>query len=175
MIEDYRKRLDSVENTVEQLKTTVYQLKENYSPNSIINDQIVTFRWVVPFFKLKECEQFSDPFYTSSTPFLLQMSAVIHGQILSLWLHRCRGKNDKNGTIESNLSKFKCDIYLLNQFGEIEVRDFSLNQSSSGLRIGGRYNRSIGIGLDQFFETSDWSRWLIKSNMHFFCKFRPIL
>ena len=175
VIDEYKNRLDSLESTVQQLKATVYQLKEKCSPNNSINDQIMTFRWVVSFLKLKECEQFSDPFYTSSAPYLLQMSAVIYDQTLSLWLYRCRGENDENGKIESDFSNFKCNIYLLNGFGEIKAPPFLLDQSFHGLRIGARYDRSVGQGLDVFLKTSDWSRWLIKNNLHFFCKFGPML
>ena len=44
VIDEYKNRLASLESTVQQLKATVYQLKEKCSPNNSINDQIMTFR-----------------------------------------------------------------------------------------------------------------------------------
>ena len=76
------------------------------------------YGWVMNFGKLKECKQFSGPFYVVLLPFSFELSAVCVNNRLEVWLHRYRGKTV--GTIVCSLPNFVFNIYVIGRDGRMK-------------------------------------------------------
>lgn len=164
---------------VNSLETLVKDMSSQgkYSADKNSYEEVETFKWTISVDPLKIREHYSKPFYLSSSPFLLQMSAYIQGQRLQIWLYRCRGKNDTPaGKILTNFSKYKSLVYLVNASGNVFGSDSGFDKNDSHLNIGASYERSKGTGWDDFFKasTSNWNDWVINKHLHIFCKLEPL-
>ena len=112
---DYKKMVEKLELMFEEQQVQISKLATTIQELSIlrkneisalqskldkITTQADTQEWVVSFDKLKKYEQFSKQFYSVYTPFCFQLSARVENDELGVWIHRCRGGNDrKSGKI----------------------------------------------------------------------------
>lgn len=182
-IDDHKKTIANLTSAVTQLQTTVNNLQELVGDISSqvkiladknSNEEFGIFKWIIPVHELKQCEQYSEPYYITSGPFLLQLSAAIKGKKLEVWLYRCRGKNDIAGKIATIPRIYRCIVYLVNISGNVFSRSMEF-RTGSDLNIGAAYQRSRGTGYDDFFKTStsNWNEWVIKDHLHLICKLEP--
>ena len=180
-IDNHKKTIANLTSTITELQTTVDNLQilvsdlssqAKISVDKNPNEEFETFKWIISITKLKQCEQYSNSFYVTQAPFLLQMSAAIKGNRLETWIYRCRGKNDRAGKILSKFCDYSCVVYLVNEAGEVFVDRINFPKHDTYLNVGAGYERSKGRGWDDFFRasSSNWHGWKIKNDLHFFCK-----
>lgn len=185
-IDNHKKTIANLTNTITEMQTSFDKLQtlvsdiscqSKISADMNSNEEFETFKWIISINKLKQCEQYSKPFYVTQSPFLHQMSAAIKGNILQTWIYRCRGKNDKAGKILSKFCDYRCIVYLVNEAGEVFADTIKYSQIGTSLNVGAAYERSKGTGWKDFLETSpsSWHDWIIKNHLHFFCKFELVL
>ena len=185
-IDDHKRTIANLTNKMSQLEKTVNNLQAlvrdltsqvQISAEKGSIEEFEIFKWVISVDKLKQSEEYSKPFYVTTAPILLQVSAAITGKRLETWFYRCRGKNDSAGKILTDFRHYEYVLYLVNSTGDTYARALHFDANDPYLNIGKTHERSKGKGWEDFFErsTSNWNEWLIKNHLHFFCKLRPIL
>ena len=180
-IEEYKKLVDHLQARIEKLETTmdelsnfqfecrrVFRKEKNITKST---HKTCTYEWVIPFELFGHERQFSDTFYTASTPFCFQLCADLENNGLNIFLHRCRDVNDnETGRIRSSLGGFICIIYMISKGGKLKMREGDFNQMISEFNVGANYQRSIGGGWKDFLDGESLSNWLIKNRLHIFCR-----
>ena len=160
------------------LETTIQQSinrLELCEKNTRNNCQIVTslkdaaYEWVINFSKLKECKQYSGLFYVVLLPFSFELSAVCVNNRLEVWLHRYRGKTERQvGTIVCSLQNFVFVIYVIGRDGRMKSR--RMHCETMKLNVNGGCDRSLANGWPDFLLARDWRQWLTNNNLHIFCR-----
>ena len=180
-IEEYKKLVDHLQTRVEKLETAMDELsdfqfecervfrKEKNMTKS--THKTCTYEWVIPFELFEHKLQYSDTFYTASTPFCFQLSSRLENNRLNIFLHRCRGVSDnESGRIKSSLGSFICIIYMISRGGKLKMREGDFNLMISEFNVGADYQRSIGGGWEDFLDGESLSDWLVKGRLHIFCR-----
>ena len=96
-INGYKKKVDMLETTIQQLINRLELREKNIRTSCQIVKSLkdAAYEWVMNFGKLKECKQFSGPFYVVLLPLSFELSAVCVNSRLEIWLHRYRGKTER--------------------------------------------------------------------------------
>ena len=117
--------------------------------------------------------QFSDPFYTPVLPFCFQIGAFCRHRVLELFLHRCRGTNDKpNGQINTHVAGYSFEFRVIGVHGYEESKEASFNDLYLEFDIDNGDFRSIGAGWRDFMSPINWSTWLTNNYIRIYCKIK---
>ena len=178
MYNQQQAKINTLEATIEELNSWRKNEKSALqSKLDKVTSQAHTQEWVVSLNKLKKNTQFSKQFYFASTPFCFQLSAGVQNHKSTVWIHRCRGKNDsKTGRISSSLFNFNITVYVIGPAGQSRCRNCSLKGDVfKFMDLEPGSNRSVGYAFPMFFTSAvKWDEWLINNNLHFYMRIEPI-
>ena len=132
-----------------------------------------SYKWWVSFQKIQQCMQYSDPFYSTVLPFCFQIGAFCRSRVLQLFLHRCRGTNDKpNGQINTNIAGYTFELRVIGVHGYEESNEGSFNDLDLDFDIDNGASRSVGNGWAEFMSPINWGIWLTNNYIRIYCKIR---
>ena len=183
-IEEYKKLVGQLQTRVEKFQTTMNELsnrllqcerivsfgkEENLTKST---QKTCTHEWVISYNELLGHEiKFSDIFYTVSTTLCFELSAGMENDKLMINLHRCRGVNDNEmGKIKSLMCGFMFTIYVIGRNGKLKVEEGNFDYEDLDFNVGANYQRSLGNGWRDFLDGERILDWLIKGQLHIFCR-----
>ena len=141
-----------------------------------LSSSLLTFKWWIPYPKLKASKQNSEPFHSPLIPYCFQMSASFKNETMDIFLHRYRGVNEQfYWKINMNLSGFSYEIYIIGQDGNKisqESHESMFDGEDEFFVIDADMNESRGIGWKNFV-TPVAPRWFVNNHVHVFCRIKP--
>lgn len=102
-------------------------------------------------------------------PFSFELSAICVKNRLEVWLHRYRGKTERQvGIIVCSLPNFFFIIYEIGRDGRIKYE--RMQNKTMKLNVNGGCDRSLANVWPDFLLVRDWRQWPINNSLDIFCR-----
>ena len=175
---DCRKAIDRLQTSVQQLTSQLENANMDIAKMSKLQNKIdelssslLTFKWWIPYQKLKASEQNSEPFCSALIPYFFQMTADLTKGALKFFLHRYRGLSEQfHGKVNMNLSGFSFEIYIIGRDGNKISQETTFDGEDRAFEIDAGKNGSLGLGWISVASVAP--KWLVNDHVHVFCKIK---